>query len=151
MTHLHTPVTATIGGQPIHSMLAQFPNVCFTLTLLTDIVYWRTSYLMWQEFSSWLLLAGLVSGALALLAGLIDFLFHSAVRAPPPAWPHAAGGVVVLALAFLNSLVHAGDGWTAVVPWGLVLSVATVVVMLVSNWLGRALVFQHGVGVKRND
>jgi uncharacterized membrane protein len=151
MTHVHTPVTAAIGDQPIHSMLAQFPSVCFTLTLLTDIAYWRTSYLMWQEFSSWLLLAGLVFGTLALIAGLIDFLSRSTVRAPAPAWPHAAGGVVVLALAFLNSLIHAGDGWIAVVPWGLILSVATVVVMVISNWLGRALVFQHGIGVRRHD
>lgn len=151
MMHLHTPVTAAIGGQPIHSMLAQFPTVCFTLTLITDIIYWRTSYLMWQEFSSWLLLAGLVSGALALVVGVIDFLVGSAVRAPKPAWPHAIGGVVVLALAFLNSLAHARDGWIAVVPWGFILSVATVIAMVVSNWLGRALVFHYGVGVRRHD
>ncbi|MFB6452861.1 DUF2231 domain-containing protein [Bradyrhizobium tunisiense] len=151
MTHLHTPLTAATGGQPIHSMLAQFPTVCFTLTLLTDVVYWRTSYLMWQEFSSWLLLAGLVSGALALVAGVIDLLFGSAVHAPKPAWPHAIGGVVVLALAFLNSLAHARDGWIAVVPWGLILSVATIIAMVISNWLGRAPVFHYGVGARRHD
>ncbi|TCU69276.1 putative membrane protein [Bradyrhizobium sp. R2.2-H] len=151
MTHMHPPATAAIGGQPIHSMLAQFPTVCFTLTLFTDIVYWRTSYLMWQEFSSWLLLAGLVSGALALVAGVIAFLFSSAVRAAKPAWPHAIGGVIVLALAFLNSLAHARDGWIAVVPWGLILSVATIIAMVISNWLGRALVFHYGVGVRRHD
>lgn len=151
MANVHTPVTAAIAGQPIHSMLVQFPNVCFTLTLITDILYWRTSHLMWQEFSSWLLLAGLLFGALALIAGLIDFLFRSTVRAPAPAWPHAIGGVIVLALAFINSLVHSGDGWTAVVPWGLILSALTVVVMVATDWLGRALVFRHGVGVSRHD
>ena len=151
MTHLHTPVTAAIGGQPVHSVLAQFPTVCFALTLITDIVYWRTSYLMWQEFSSWLLLAGLIFGALALVAGAIDFMFGSAVRAERPAWPHAIGGVVVLALASLNSLAHARDGWIAVVPWGLILSVATVIAVVVSNWLGRAFVLHYGVGVRRHD
>ena len=151
MANVHTPVTAAIAGQPIHSMLVQFPNVCFTLTLITDILYWRTSHLMWQEFSSWLLLAGLLFGALALIAGLIDFLFRSTVRAPAPAWPHAIGGVIVLALAFINSLVHSGDGWTAVVPWGLILSALTVVVMVATDWLGRALVFRHGVGVSSHD
>jgi len=35
--------------------------------------------------------------------------------------------IVILALAFLNSLVHAGDGWTAVVPYGLAISVVTFV------------------------
>jgi len=151
MAHVHAPITATIDGQPMHSMLAQFPIVCFTLTLLTDIAYWRTSHLMWLEFSSWLLLAGLVFGALALVAGLIEFFFGPAMRTPPPAWPHAVGGVVVLALAFLNSLVHAGDGWTAVVPWGLTLSAVTVVVIIVTEWSGRTLLFRRAVGVSRHD
>ena len=151
MAHTHPPSTAAIAGQPIHSMLVQFPVVCFTLTLLTDIAYWQTANLMWQNFSSWLLLAGLVFGALAALAGIIDLLFSSRVRARGPAWPHAIGSLVVLALAFLNSLVHAGDGWTAVVPWGLTLSAVTVVVMIVTDWLGRALVFHHGVGVTDHD
>lgn len=149
MAHVHPPVTAAIAGQPVHAMLAQFPNVCFTLTLITDILYWRTSNLMWNEFSSWLLLAGLLFGALALIAGLVDFLFRSTVRAPAPAWPHAIGGVIVLALAILNSFVHAADGWPAVVPWGLTLSALTVIVMVATDWLGRALVFRHGVGVSR--
>lgn len=151
MAYVHPSVTATVAGRPIHAMLAQFPNVCFTLTLLTDILYWRTSHLMWQEFSSWLLLFGLVVGGLALVAGLVDFLSRRAVRTPAPAWPHALGGAAVLALAFLNALIHAGDGWTAVVPWGLVLSAVTVVVMIATEWTGRALVFVHAVGVNRHE
>ncbi|MDQ8732162.1 DUF2231 domain-containing protein [Bradyrhizobium sp. LHD-71] len=152
MAQVETPVAAAVAGQPIHSMLAQFPNVCFTLALLTDIAYWQTSHLMWQEFSSWLLFAGLVFGAFALIAGFIDFFFsRSTVRAPAPAWPHALGGVVVLALALLNSFVHAADGWPAVVPWGLILSALTVIAIIVNDWLGRSLVYRHGVGVSRND
>jgi uncharacterized membrane protein len=147
MSLLHTPATAVIAGRPIHAMFVQFPNVCFTLTLATDIIYWRTSHLMWQEFSSWLLFAGLLFGVIAMIAGAIDFLFRSTARAPGPAWPHAIGGIAVLALAFLNSLVHAGDGWTAVVPWGLTLSAITVVVMVATDWLGRTLVYRHGIGV----
>jgi uncharacterized membrane protein len=151
VTHVPSPAPAEIAGRSIHSMFAQFPSVCFTLTLLTDIAYWRTSHLMWQEFSSWLLLAGLVLGVLALLAGAIEVLFRSSVRAPSPTWPHAIGGVIVIALAFLNSLVHAGDGWTAVVPWGIALSAVTVVVMMITEWLGRTLVFRYRVRVTRYD
>ena len=148
MAYMNSQSTVAVGGQPIHSMLVQFPVVCFTLTLLTDIAYWRTENLMWHNFSAWLLFAGLVFGVLAALAGLIDFLFRRRVRAHRPAWPHAVGSVIVLALAFLNSLVHAGDGWTAIIPWGITLSAVTVVVMIISNWFGRALVFHYGVGVK---
>ena len=144
----HPPSTATIAGHPIHAMLVPFPIACFTLTLLTDIAYWRTSYLMWQHFSEWLLFAGLVFGVLAGLAGAVDFLSRREVRAQRPAWPHAIGNVVVLILAFINSLVHAGDGWTAVVPWGLILSAVTVLLLLVTGWLGGSMVYRHGVGVR---
>jgi uncharacterized membrane protein len=147
MDFSHPRSTAAIARHPIHAALVPFPIVCFTLTLLTDIVYWQTSDIMWQNFSAWLLFAGLVVGVLAGLAGAVDFLFRRAVRAQRPAWPHAIGNVVVLGLAFVNSLVHAGDGWTAVVPKGLILSAVTVIVMLVTVWLGRSMVYRHGVGV----
>ncbi|MBB4657594.1 DUF2231 domain-containing protein [Parvularcula dongshanensis] len=140
--------TAAIAGHPVHAALVPFPIVCFVLTLLTDLAYWRTANLMWQNFSSWLLFAGLVGGGLAAVAGAIDLLSRAEVRAQKPAWPHAVGNLVVLCLAFLNSLVHARDGWTGVVPWGIVLSVLTVLLLTVTVWLGRAMVFRHGVGVR---
>jgi uncharacterized membrane protein len=145
------PSTASIAGHPIHAMLVPFPIVCFTLALITDIVYWRTSHLMWAEFSAWLLLAGIVFGAIAALFGAIDLLASREVRARRPAWPHAIGNVVVMVLAFFNNLVHAGDGWTSVVPWGLTLSALTVLLMFFTAWLGASLVHVHGVGVRDHD
>ena len=59
--------------------------------------------------------------------------------------------LIVLVLAFFNNLVHAADGWTSVVPWGLTLSALTVLVMLVTGWLGASLVHVHGVGVRDHD
>lgn len=147
----HPRSTAAIAGHPIHAMLVPFPIVCFTLAFITDVIFWRTSYIMWQNFSAWLLLAGLIFGVLAALAGAVDFLARSRVRAQRPAWPHAIGNVIVLGLAFLNSLVHAGDGWTGVVPYGLVLSAATMILVFVTAWLGRSMVFRHGVGVSNHE
>jgi uncharacterized membrane protein len=140
------PSAAAIGGQPIHSMLIQFPVVCFTLAFLTDLAYWRTADLMWYRFSAWLLLAGLVFGALAAIAGIIDFLARRELRAQGPGWPHTIGSIAVLILAVINSFLHAGDGWTAIVPWGVALSAVTVIAMIVSDWFGRALVFPHDAG-----
>lgn len=151
MNHPHAAPALAIYRHPIHATLAPFPIVCFTLTLLTDIAYWQTWNLMWQQFSEWLLLAGLVFGVLAALAGAVDFCVRPAVRAPGAAWPHAVGGVVALVLAFVNSFVHAADGWTGVVPYGLILSAVTVVVLMVSDWFGRAMVFRHGVGVSHHE
>jgi uncharacterized membrane protein len=147
----HPASTAAIARHPIHPMLVPFPIACFTLTLLTDIAYWRTSNLMWKHFSEWLLLAGLVFGALAALAGAVDFLSRREIRAQRPAWPHAIGNVVVMLLALVNSFVHSADGWTGVVPWGLILSAATVLLLLVTGWLGGSLVYRHGVGVSHHE
>ena len=147
----HPPSTASVAGQPLRAMLEPFPAVCFTLALATDIAYWQTANIMWQNFSAWLLFAGLVVGALAVLAIIIDLLFSPDVRAQPPAWPHAIGMVVVLLLALLNSFVHAGDGWTAVVPYGLALSAVTVLLLLVTSWLGRSMVYSYGVGVSNEQ
>lgn len=147
----HRRSTAAIAGHPIHVMLVPFPIVCFTLALGTDIAYWRTANLMWLEFSAWLLLIGIVFGAIAAVFGAIDFFARWEIRTLKPAWPHAIGNLVVLVLAFFNNLVHAADGWTAVVPWGLVLSALTVLVMFTTAWLGASLVHRYGVGVGEHD
>ncbi len=141
------PATAAIARHPIHATLVPFPIVCFTLTLLTDIAYWRSGNLMWQNFSAWLLLVGLIFAGLAAVAGAIDLLSSRRLRTLGTGWAHGIGNVVVMVLAILNSFVHARDGWTSVVPQGLILSTLTVLVMIVTVWLGRSMVFRHGIGV----
>jgi uncharacterized membrane protein len=139
--------TARIAKHPIHPMLVPFPIVCLVGTLLTDIAYWRSADIMWANFSAWLISAGVVLGLLAALAGLVDFLSNRLVRQQGPAWPHAIGNVIALMLAFVNMLIHTRDGWTSVVPWGLTLSAATVLVLLFTGWMGWSLVYRHRVGV----
>ncbi|MCO5730022.1 DUF2231 domain-containing protein [Rhizobium sp. SSA_523] len=122
---------------PLSALFAPFTFVCFTLALATDILYWRSEMLMWQNFSSWLLLTGEVFGGLAILFGIIDFMRPS-TRPWRPSFAAAGVFVCVLILAFVNSLVHAGDGWTAVVPMGLTISAATFVLLLITLWLSIA-------------
>lgn len=115
----------------IHTVLLSFPIACFSLTVLTDLAYWRTLNLLWLHFSEWLLMAGLVFGGIDLLVLLADRL----VRGIRLSWLVTAAGLVVLLLATINSLVHTADGWTAVMPYGLALSILTVLAMIVTAWL----------------
>jgi uncharacterized membrane protein len=145
-----TPIpaaTVRIAPHPIHPMLVPFPIVCFVGALVTDLTYWKTAEMMWADFSAWLLFAGLVMGALAALAGLIDFLGDRLVRESATAWFHMAGNAVVLVLALFNAFVHSRDAWTSVVPTGLILSALTVAVMLFTGWMGWAMVYRDRVGV----
>lgn len=142
MTLEHSRPAVTVVT-PFHLLFAQFPVVCFTLTLLTDIAYWQTGFLMWQNFSEWLLLAGLVFGVIAAVIGAVEFLLRPARFEGRTVWPHAIGYVLILGLAFLNNLVHARDGWTAVVPWGLILSAATVLLIVIIAVLDGSLAHRH--------
>jgi uncharacterized membrane protein len=128
-------------------MLVSFPIVCFVGALVTDVAYWQTAEMMWADFSAWLLAAGLVMGVLAAIAGIVDFLGNREIRKLTPAKIHAGGNAVVLVLAFFNSLVHSRDAWTSVVPTGLILSALTVIVLVITGWMGWTVVYRHRVGV----
>src|SRR6476619_938911 len=72
--------TARIGGHPIHPMLIPFPIAFFVATFVCDLVYWQTANQAWATAALWLLGAGLVSAALAAVAGLTDFLGDRMIR-----------------------------------------------------------------------
>jgi uncharacterized membrane protein len=54
-----------------------------------------------------------------------------------PAWGVVGLYVLVMVAAFLNSLIHAGDGWKAIVPWGVGVSAVTCLLMLGAAMLNR--------------
>jgi uncharacterized membrane protein len=139
--------TMRIFRHPIHPMLVPIPIACFIGVLLTDLTYWWSAEMMWANFSAWLVTVGVIFGVLAAVFGLIDFVGSRSIRAQPPAWPHAIGNIVLLILATLNMFVHSRDAWTSVVPWGVALSAATVLVLMFTVWMGQAIVYRHRVGV----
>ncbi|MBA9032934.1 DUF2231 domain-containing protein [Rhizobium leguminosarum] len=118
------------AAYPIQSLFVPFPFVCFTLALATDIAFWQSGNVMWQNFSAWLLFAGLMMGLLGIIAGLMD-LMRPRTRPLRPPFLSSLLYLIILALALANSLVHAGDGWTAVVPYGLALSAVIFLLCLV--------------------
>ena len=133
MTYIDSVTDRTGAMESVHAFLQSFPIACFTLTVFTDLAYIQTLNLLFLHFSEWLLLAGIVFGTLALIVRFVDYL----VRRRRPSWLAVLGSVVVLILAAVNSFVHTADGWTAVMPYGLALSIITVLAMAVTGWLGR--------------
>jgi uncharacterized membrane protein len=133
MTYDQTWPNRSTALSPIHTALLAFPIACFSLTVLTDLAYLNTLNLLWLHFSEWLLLAGLIFGGIELVFSFVQFL----VSRSRPTWFAVLGGIVVLLLAALNSFIHTADGWTAVIPYGLAVSILTVVVMIITAWFGR--------------
>lgn len=131
-----TPVrTGTV--HPIHGMLGAYPLVCFTAALVTDIAYANSANMQWANFSVWLIAGGVAMGVVAAIAGIVDALLTRGVRRDRSRL-HAILTVATFVVAILNGFVHSRDGWTSVVPGGLILSAITAALVLVTSWLGYA-------------
>ena len=131
-------------GRPMHKMLVSFSAAYFTGALVTDLAYWQTPDVMWERFSIWLIVAGLVMAGLATIAYTIDLAGRR--RIDRPARPRAVGYALAVLLALINAFVHSRDGYTAVVPTGLMLSGLVVVVLLVTASVAAALANRHRIG-----
>jgi uncharacterized membrane protein len=138
---------ASLAGHPIHPMLVPFPIACFFGAFMTDLVYWWTDAVQWETFSVWLLTAGMVLAGFAVIAGLIDFVGNRRIRALRPAWFHVLGNAIALILALINAFVHSRDGYTAVIPTGLILSTLVVLILMFTAWNGWSMVYRNGTGV----
>ena len=125
------PSTSRDGHPFLRTPLA-LAIACFLGALVTDIAYVRTVEPMWYTFSVWLLTAGLLVALVAALG--VPRLLSRRWRVGGAGL--VAGSVVALALVLeiLNAFVHSRDGWTAVVPDGLILSAVTVALLAVRGW-----------------
>jgi uncharacterized membrane protein len=135
----------SVFPHPIYSILLAVPIVCFAGGLVTDLVYSSSDgNLLWLDFSSWLIAAGLVFGGVAGLALIIELI--RSVRLRRAVGPSASLLLLLAAwiVELINSFVHARDGWTAVVPLGLVLSIAGVVLILISGWAWQSIHHREG-------
>jgi uncharacterized membrane protein len=94
---------------------------------VTDLLYWRTLLFQWNNFSAWLLTAGLILAGLAALAFLVDLLTR---RVGKVAWLRLLGLAVAALLSLLNAFVHSRDAYTAVVPEGIIISAIVTLLLL---------------------
>src|SRR6195256_4760448 len=137
-------LTTRPRGRPIHKILVSFSAAYFAGALVTDLVYWQIPDVLWERFSIWLITAGLIMAGLAAIAYVIDL--SGGRRMDRPAWPRAVGYAIAGLLSLMNALVYSRDGYTAVVPTGLMLSGLVIVVLLLTAWVGMALANRPRVG-----
>jgi uncharacterized membrane protein len=135
--------TATPRGQPIHKMLVSFSAAYFTGALVTDFIYWQMPDVMWERFSIWLIVAGLVLTGFATIAYVIDLVTDRQIDRPT--LPRMVGYALAVLLSLINAFVHSRDGYSAVVPLGLTLSGLVVIVLLLTVRVGTALAHRSPV------
>jgi uncharacterized membrane protein len=136
--------TAMPRGRPLHKILVSFSAAYFAGALVTDLVYWQIPDVLWERFSIWLITAGLIMAGLATIAYVIDII--GGRQLDRPAWPRVAGYALAVLLSLINAFVHSRDGYTAVVPTGLIFSGLVIVVLLLTAWVGTVLANRSRVG-----
>ena len=149
MTEGILPPAVIVVRRPIHVMLAPFAVACLVGALFTDIAYASSANTMWADFSTWLVTVGVILAFVAAIAGLFDFFSRRLVTEHGPVWPYVLGNILVLLLALLNTLIHTHDAWTSVMPWGLALSILTVILILATGWMGWWTIDRYRVGDTR--
>ena len=145
--------TANIMGHPLHPMLIPFPIAFLVSTFVSDLIFWRTGNGAWATASLYFLGAALVMAALAAVAGLTDFLGDGRIRNISAAWHHMIGNVVAVLLSLFNwwRRYDAPDPSAPVLPTGLLISLAVVLILLYTGWRGWEMVYRHRVAVYDED
>jgi uncharacterized membrane protein len=131
-------------GRPIHKMLVSFSAAYFTGALVTDFVYWQIPDVLWERFSIWLISAGLVMAGLATIAFVIDLARRRQIDGP--AWSRGIGYALAVGLEVISAFVHSRDGYTAVVPTGLMLSALVIIILSLTALASRVLANRPVVG-----
>jgi uncharacterized membrane protein len=132
-------ISADRAHRPLFGALMTFPAACFLVTVITDITYAKSANMTWETFSIWLLTIGLIAAGLFVVVGLIQAFAQGR-------WPSLImriGYAIALILSLFNAFVHSRDGYTAVVPTGLMLSVLVGLVLFVTWGLDLLILRQR--------
>ena len=138
---------AKLFGHPIHQMLVVLPLGLLAGVVIFDVVYLLTGGLQWATISYWLIPAGVLSGLLAALFGVLDWTkIPRATRAKSVGTRHGIGNAIVVVL-FLASWLLRGSAIDRPGLVAIVLALAGGGLSMVTGWLGGELVNRLGVGV----
>jgi len=140
---MHTP--ASIARHPIHPMLVTIPVGLWVFSFICDLMSLRVGEQpVWAVVAVYCMFGGIVGALVAAIPGLIDLLsLKQPVR--KIALMHMGLNLAVVALYAFNVRSRFPDPEPE--TWQILLSLATILMLLVSGWLGGKMVYEHRVGV----
>lgn len=141
------PSTVAIAGHPLHPLTMIFPIAFLAAALGSDFGYWLTHDFFWAKASLWLIGLGLLTGIIAAITGMSDFLRIERVRKRTAGWAHLILNVMILSLTALNLFLRLGNPELRILPWGFSLSLVVGTLTSITGWFGAELSYRHKIGV----
>jgi uncharacterized membrane protein len=134
-------------GHPVHQQLIVFPLGLLGMAVIFDIITLVSKNPRWTDVAFYMIGAGIVTGLLAAIFGLIDWMaIPKATRAKSVGLMHGVGNAIVV-LAFLASFYLRWSYPANPSTLGYLCSFIGFAIALFTGWLGGELVDRLGVGV----
>jgi len=145
---------ARIGGHPIHPMLIPFPLALWATSFVVDVLFYFLRHPTLLVIAKFMIAAGCLGAIAAAIPGFIDWLAIKNGQTKRVANWHARLNVAALVIFAISFFLRLGSyselvGRRLTLPF--LLSLAGVILILISGWLGGELVFRYGIGQTRDD
>lgn len=137
-----------IFGHPLHPMLIVLPLGLLSMAVIFDIVQFITHNTMFSIVAYWNILAGVITGLLAAIFGLMDWLsIPSGTRAKAVGALHGGGNVVVVLLFAISWFLRRNNVDYVPEMTAFLLALIGLVIAGFTGWLGGELVYRLRMGV----
>ncbi len=134
-------------GHPLHQQLVVFPFGLLGMAVIFDLITFWTHNARWTQAAFYMIGAGVVTGLLAAIFGLVDWTaIPKNTRAKSVGAVHGIGNVIVV-LLFAGSFYFRWLDPMIVPTVGYACSFLGFCIALFTGWLGGELVDRLGVGV----
>ena len=146
---MRTP--ASIAGHPIHPMLVPIAIGCFIFSFAADLICLAKGAgpnNLWNVLAYYTMIGGILGALAAAVPGLIDLLSLPAGPIKKTAVTHMGINLTVVAIYVCNAWMRHNSPQDLKLP--MILSFVTIVLLVISGWLGGKMVYEAGVGVSGN-
>jgi len=145
---------ANIGGHPVHPMLIPFPLALWATSFAVDVLFYFLRHPTLLIIAKFMIAAGCLGAIAAAIPGIIDWLAIKNGDVKRVANWHARLNIAALVVFAISLFLRMGRysdfvGRKLTIPF--LLSLAGMILISISGWLGGELVFRYGMGHTQNE
>jgi uncharacterized membrane protein len=138
---------AQVLGHSLHQILIVFPLGLLTTSVGFDVAGLMTREARWPVMSYYMILVGLLGGVAAIVCGYIDYrAIPEHTRAKRIGRLHGWGGLAMMLFFAISVYLRSVDP-SVLRPIALACSLAGLLLITITGWLGGELVSRMGIGV----